>query len=217
MSADLSDRLLAAGVAERVTAQQVASRKKGYLSAGELSAPQSAAVRKIARRHSLLDKEGRPTETGTNLRLGLWRIWECWVFTPGDGKAHWFNLGTLLRPPTAAAIAKPPLANSRLRSAWPHRAPSVGLRRTLRLLNEAARQGTEPDAVGWRLSDLPLLYRNWVENEWQQTAEEKSGGGPPHLDPARTNVLWTRAILVSVVLLQPDGSGGGTEITVPTF
>ena len=81
----------------------------------------------------------------------------------------------------------------------------------------AAEQGSEPDALGWHLCDLPLLYRNVVEEEWERTVELESETRPPSLDPNRTDVLWTKGILVSVMLQQEDGSGGGVEIVVPAF
>ncbi|UCC67979.1 MAG: hypothetical protein JSV79_12845 [Armatimonadota bacterium] len=213
----LSDELLATALVERTTSEQVASRQKGYLPVGAFSAIQTAAVRQIARHHGLLDEEGQPTESGTSLHIGIWQTWEGYVSTLDDGNVTWFRLDMPPRPPTVEAIARPPLADSVLRSSWPHPVPSSGVKGVLRSLEDAFGHGNEADGIGWHLRDLPLLYRNWMQEEWQRTVEMQSEASPRSLDPSQADVLWVKAILVSVMLQHEDGSGGGVEIVVPAF
>jgi hypothetical protein len=213
----VSDELLATGLVERATPEQLASREKGYLRADALSGIQMDAVCQIARRHGLMDAQGQLAESGATLRVGIWQTWQAYVSRPGEGATDWYRLSFALRPPTPDAIIAPPLAESVLLQSWPYPAPSTGLTSALRSLEMAAEQGSEPDALGWHLCDLPLLYRNVVEEEWERTVELESETRPPSLDPNRTDVLWTKGILVSVMLQQEDGSGGGVEIVVPAF
>lgn len=213
----VDDELLATGVAERTTPEQVASREKGYLKANALSAIQTAAVRQIAQRHGLLDAQGQVTEDGASLCVGIWHTWQAYVSIAGDGTVTWHKLDFGLRPPTVEAVLYPPLASSLLRSSWPYPAPSAGLTGALRSLQTMAEQGSEPDGVGWHLRDLPLLYRNWIQDEWQRTVELESKPQSPVLDVSTTDVLWANTILVSVMLQQEDGSGGGVEFVVPAF
>jgi len=75
----------------------------------------------------------------------------------------------------------------------------------------------EKEWIGWRFTDLSLLYRNWIEEEWQRTYRIVHGKPPPPLESDDTLVLWTKAVLVSVALLREDGAGMGTEFIFPTL
>jgi hypothetical protein len=213
----LSDQLLAAGLAERATPEQLAARNKGYLTENALFAIQAAAARQIAQRHGLIDAQGAVTESGAHLSVGIWQSWQAYLSLPGDGAVTWHKLDFGLRPPTPEAIAAPPLADSVLRQSWPHSMPSAGLTSALRSLEAIAEQRSEADGVGWHLRDLPLLYRNWIAEEWQRTVALDPKPESPDLDVNTTDVLWVKTILVSIDLQQPDGSGGGVEIVVPAF
>jgi hypothetical protein len=87
----------------------------------------------------------------------------------------------------------------------------------LRSLETIAEQEDEADGIGWRYRDLPLLYQNMIYEEWQRTQEIESESQWFGLDPNTTNVFWCKNILVSLMLQQEDGSGGGMEIAVPVF
>jgi hypothetical protein len=71
--------------------------------------------------------------------------------------------------------------------------------------------------VGWRYSDLPLLYRRAIDDEWQRTHALYGHRGAPALDPNHTFVLWVKAIAVSVGLLEPGGRGTASDFTLPAL
>jgi hypothetical protein len=214
---DTTDAWLATGLAERTTSAQLAAREKGYLKAQDLSGMQMTAARRIARRHGLLDDKGQPTESGTSLCVGLWQQWEAYVSAVQEGSVVWSQLDAAPRPPTVEAVASPPLPASVLRSSWPHPAPSTGIEEALQSLDAMPGHTSEANGVGWRFRDLPLLYRNWIEEEWERTLVHAPQGQLPALDPHTADVLWVRSIFVSVDLQHDDGSGGGVEFSVPAF
>jgi len=72
------------------------------------------------------------------------------------------------------------------------------------------------DWLGWPLSDLPLLYRNQIQDAWQRLHKAKGMESPP-LPSEQTVVIWTRALLLSVEAQAEDGSGGGIEIVLPVL
>lgn len=325
LGGNLSDAALVAGILERLTPQQLAARKKGYLPADVLPAVPLAAARAVATRRGLLDKQGRPRDEGAALHIGLWQTWELHVSTSEDGKPVCQRLDYNIRPPTAAAIPAAPLPGSVLWWAWPYAeavwgdksvslppgtytlgdlanrlsqaggvsiaahpnvryarfavvARQIPLRTLLWAISAASglsvRLSTAPDTagilltsemsreemyhqefsvlrpipglgyysasdsaigrellsrleggpaddqatwVGWRLRDLPLLYRTSIEQEWERTHKVFHQRASRALDPEHTFVLWTKAVLVSVVLMRLDGSGGGSEFPLPAF
>ena len=73
------------------------------------------------------------------------------------------------------------------------------------------------DWLGWRFSNLPLLYRNSIREEWKRTYQALYGRPPHPLQPDRTSVLWTKSVCVSVDLQLEDGSGGGSEFVLPAL
>jgi len=76
----------------------------------------------------------------------------------------------------------------------------------------------ELDQICWRLADLPLLYRNWIAEEWQRKQQLPYGEpGPHHLDPDHTFVLWVKAVLVSVGTYMRTGRGGGYRFPMPAL
>ena len=73
-----------------------------------------------------------------------------------------------------------------------------------------------PDWLGWRLSDLPAMYRNRIASMWEE--ENKQRVVPlPALDPEHTVVLWYKALLIAPGTQQDDGSGGGSEFILPAL
>lgn len=73
------------------------------------------------------------------------------------------------------------------------------------------------DWIGWLFSDLPLLYRNSIREDWERTYQSLYGRPPPPLEPDHTSVLWTKSVRVSVDLQLADGSGGGHEFLLPAL
>ena len=74
------------------------------------------------------------------------------------------------------------------------------------------------DQICWRLADLPLLYRNWIAEEWQRKQELPYGEpGPHHLEPDHTFVLWVKAVLVSVGVGTRTGSGTSYGFAMPAL
>ena len=128
LNANLSGHVIAAGIVERVTPEQLAAREKGYLRAEALSEVQLAAARRVARRHGLIDKRGQVREAGTHFTLGIWRTWIVHVATRDGARIVCRTVGQLPSPPTPAAIAKPPLTGSPLWYAWPHATGCLGQR-----------------------------------------------------------------------------------------
>ena len=213
----LGDELLATGLVERTTREHLASRDKGYLPADALSPIQMDAVRQIAERHGLLYEQAGADERPASLRVGIWHTWEAYVSMHGNGKVSWLKLDMPPRPPTVEAMARQPLPDSVLRSSGPHPLAGSGVKAALRSLEAMARQGNEADGVGWHFHDLPLLYRNWIEEEWQRTVELESGAQPPSIRTDGTDVFWAKAILVSIMSQEESGGGRGVEIAVPAF
>ena len=71
--------------------------------------------------------------------------------------------------------------------------------------------------IGWRFSALPLLYQKSIQMEWERTHSAMRGCDAPAFDPQRTFVLWTRAIKVSIALLDADGGGQAYEFALPAL
>lgn len=71
--------------------------------------------------------------------------------------------------------------------------------------------------IGWRFSDLPLLYQNSIRTEWERAHRAARGHDAPAFDAQRTFVLWTQAIKVSIALLDADGGGQGYEFAFPVL
>jgi hypothetical protein len=325
---DLADPVLVAGIWDRVTREQLASREKGYLRATKLSRAQRAAAERIARRQRMIDAQGRVIARGMeagHLAIGLWATWQVNVCLHRDGQVICRGLGGLPRPPTQEAIAGPPLSGSVLWYTWPQAAAEWGDRKVslasgiysegdlLQRLSGAGGPGlgseqavagrrlsvvaeqvplrtllwaisvagglqvrTEPhpgpprillnqprlgegvyynddtnlvlplpelgycsaadstvgseliaaleggpmqrdrNSIGWRLSDLPLFYRDSIEEAWQSVNKRSLKPAPP-LEPNRTFVLWTKAGYVSVDIQLEDGSGGGSEFLLPAL
>lgn len=71
--------------------------------------------------------------------------------------------------------------------------------------------------IGWRFSDLPLLYQNSIDTEWEHAHTTARGHDAPAFDAQRTFVLWTQAIKVSITLLDENGGGQGYEFAVPAL
>ena len=70
-------------------------------------------------------------------------------------------------------------------------------------------------SMGWRLSDLPLLYRSYIDDKAQQRTHKFL---PHPLEPEDTFVLWIRVVYISFGLNFEDGSGGGgPEILLPAL
>jgi len=78
----------------------------------------------------------------------------------------------------------------------------------------------DPDGdgwLGWRLSDLPLMYRNMVEEELGKTLRLSGGEQALSLDPDATFVIWAKTICVSVELTDSSGGGYGPGYYVPAL
>ncbi|MHB9105655.1 MAG: hypothetical protein ACYDCO_01250 [Armatimonadota bacterium] len=73
-----------------------------------------------------------------------------------------------------------------------------------------------PVWLGWRLSDLPAMYRNRIASMWEQENKQRAVPLPPP-DPEHTVVLWYKALLIAPGTQQDDGSGGGSEFTLPAI
>ena len=322
LTADVPDAVLVAGIAERVTREQLAARNKGYFPADALSKEQMAAARRFARRFGMLNEQGQPRQPGTHLGMEFGPEWRVHLSMLDNGKSTCHTLDLGMRPPTDAAIERPPLAGSVLWWTWPHAQADWGSKRVslaagtytmptlLKRLSEVGElevradgqaldkrlavvasdvpartliwamciagglqarvsgdpsgpkvalttdisreEGYRPQAnilgpiprlgylsaadspvcrdllallqdgrprqnwIGWRMSDLPLLYRNAIEEEWQRTRKMHQQAAPS-LEPDRTLVLWTKGVLVSMVLRAEDGSGGGYQFALPAF
>jgi hypothetical protein len=323
LTVDLPDAVLAAGIAERVTREQLAARKKGYFPAEALSKEQMAAARRFARRFGMVNEQGEPTQPGTHLAIGIWQTWTPHIAVLRDGSTKVHRLMFGIRPPTPLALEEAPLRGSVLWWAWPYAQADWGGKRVslppgtykmpalLNRLSEAgeleiradgqalgkrfavvasdvpvrtllwamciagglqARVSGDPSSpkvalttdisreeayrpqanilgpipglgyfsaadspvcrellallqdgrqgqnwIGWRMSDLPLLYRNEIGEHWQITQKLSRSTPPPASSPEDTLVLWTKAILVSVVSRFEDGTCGGPEFPLPTF
>jgi hypothetical protein len=323
LTKELPSPLLAAGIMERVTRDQLAAHKKGYVRAELLSEVAQAAAQRLARQLGMLDEKGRTREKDledASLSVAVWPSWQVHV-AANNGKCIRLNFG--LRPPTAPAVAEPTLSGSVLWWAWPHCQAAWGDKRVsvaagTYALRDLARRLTErgelqvsaqpevanwrlavaaedtpvktllwavsvatglevqaaaetarakilvtsdlsrehsfnvdvnslapvrgfgyyscsdppigrellsrldggaagADWIGWRLSDLPLLYRNWIQEEWRRTHQLLFDKPAPALDPDATFVLWTKCLLVSIGLMREDASGGGYEFLLPAL
>jgi len=323
--ADLLPVALAAGILQRTTSEQLASRFQGYVPVEKLSEAQQAVAQRIGRRRGLVDEEGRATEEGTHLCVGIWCRWEPHVVTVRNGDHICRKLRFGIRPPTEPAVTASPLSGSVLWWAWSHAAASWGNQpvsveagtyalddllarlsavsevdfvarspasdRKLAVVASQVRvrellwaieiatglpARTVPNAqppiiavgsrgeraetryrqhnvlvpipglgyysasdspggqkllsaygggptaegqhwIGWRFSDLPLLYRNWVQEEWERSYEPSDGEPMDQLKPDKTYVLWVKCVLVSISGLAKDGSGRGGEYLVPAL
>lgn len=78
------------------------------------------------------------------------------------------------------------------------------------------RAGPSNHWIGWRLSEMPLLFRKQIEEEWIETCGRFYEKAPP-LDPETTFVLWTKAVMVSVNYQLEDGRGGGIAFPFPAL
>ncbi len=321
----LSPIVLAAGILERTTSEQFAARFQGYVTVEKLSETQQAAAQRIGRRRGLVDEEGRVTEEGTHLCVGIWCRWEPHVVTVRNGDRICRKLKFGIRPPTEPVVAGSPLSGSVLWWAWPHAEASWGNERvsveagTYTLDDLLARLSavsevdivarspasetkltvvasqvcvkellwaieiatglparTVPDSeppiiavgprgeraeahyrehnvlvpisglgyysasdspggrellsayeggptaegqhwIGWRFSDLPLLYRNWVQEEWERSYKPSDDEPLDQLKPDETYVLWVKCVLISITGRAKDGGGRGGKYLVPAF
>lgn len=73
-----------------------------------------------------------------------------------------------------------------------------------------------PEWLGWRLTDLPAMYRNRIASMWEQENTQRTVPLPAP-DPQHTVVLWYKSLLISPGTQRDDGSGGGTELTLPAL
>ena len=326
LTADLFRAAFLVGIFERTTSEQLAARKMGYLRIEALSEVQRAAALRLARRCSMVDEQGKVTEAGTHLSVEISRTWATHVVTHGSSQQpSCLKLFAEPRPPTEAAIARPPLAGSVLWWAWPYAQADWGdeeitleagtyalddllarLSRDCRLDMIARPPASQrelavvanhmsvrkllwaievalglparivPDAdvpmilltpdmtpggsyhpdynvllpmpglgywspadspvgrkmlssleggpaqegrdwIGWLFSDLPLLYRNLIRDEWKRTYQARYGKSLHPLEPDHTFVFWTKSIRVSINLQLDDGSGGGSEFVLPAL
>ncbi len=71
--------------------------------------------------------------------------------------------------------------------------------------------------IGWRLADLPLLYRNLATDGFEKSFRFFRNAEPPPLDPDRTFVLWTKAVVLAVELRDSPAGGTGAEFTLPAL
>ncbi len=325
-SADLPPPVLVTRIVDGITSEQMAARFQGYLAGERLSEPQRLAALRIGKRRSLVDAEGRPTEAGTRLSVGIWCTWRPHVVTTDANDNHICRMLDFgIRPPTEPAIAVAPLSGSVLWWAWPYRdadwgdqtvsieAGTYALDELLERLSAASgidivarapADGTSlavcadgirvrellwavevatglpaeimPNSdppivalgaggarsqpryrddnvlvpvpglgyysasqspggsdllmaypggptekgkhwIGWRFSDLPLLYRNMVQDEWARSCKLSDAALPASLKPDETYVLWVKCVLVSVGAMASDGSGRGGEYPVPAL
>jgi hypothetical protein len=76
-----------------------------------------------------------------------------------------------------------------------------------------------PDSywVGWRYSDLPMLYQDLVADGWQVSFRLHQNADAPPLDPDHTFVLWTKAVLVSLCAASGQGGGASAEFCLPAL
>lgn len=326
VSADLPPPVLVTRIVDGITSEQMAARFQGYLAGEKLSDQQRLAALRIGKRRSLVDEQGRPTEEGTRLSVGIWCTWKPHVVTTDHSGNHICRMLDFgIRPPTEPAIATAPLSGSVLWWAWPYlradwgdqtvsiepgmyaldallerlsaasginivaRGPADGTRLTVcadgirvRELLWAVEVATGLPAevvpksdppivalgaggarsqpryrdnnvlvpmpglgyysasqspggsdllmgypggptenrkhwIGWRFSDLPLLYRNMVQDEWARSYRHPDGAAATPLEPDETYVLWVKCVLVSVGAMASDGSGRGGEYPVPAL
>lgn len=71
--------------------------------------------------------------------------------------------------------------------------------------------------VGWRFLELPLLYRNWVLEEWQRAGWSDMPDDLKQLPTQEAYVLWLKCVVVSVGGFAADGAGGGVEYALPAL
>ncbi len=58
--------------------------------------------------------------------------------------------------------------------------------------------------IGWRFSDLPLLYRNLVQEHWTRSCPESDDTASTQLTPDETSVLWVKCVHVLAVTMGRD-------------
>ncbi len=68
--------------------------------------------------------------------------------------------------------------------------------------------------IGWRLADLPPLYRNWIIELWVAHHRFSDDKPLPPLDPEQTTVLWIKTVSVFIEYQDvPRRGGGGSAAT----
>jgi len=75
---------------------------------------------------------------------------------------------------------------------------SAGSKVTRELLAQLAGGADGQNWVGWRLSDLPLVYTTAIEEEWGKVHQFRYRRPAPPLSGDHTWVLWDKAILLSM-------------------
>jgi hypothetical protein len=71
--------------------------------------------------------------------------------------------------------------------------------------------------VGWRFPELPLLYRNWILEEWQRAGSSDMPDDLKQLPAQEAYVLWLKCVVVSVGSFAANGAGGGVEYAIPAL
>jgi hypothetical protein len=78
----------------------------------------------------------------------------------------------------------------------------------------------DPDGdgwLGWRFSDLPLMYREMVDEQWTTDLGAPADRQPLSLNPDATFVIWIKTICVSIELTGQGGGGYGSSCYVPAL
>lgn len=117
---ELSDDALAAILVGEVTKDQLARRNKGYLGLQVLSPLQRQIVEQMARRNGLIDKNGAPTEAGTQLMVGIYSQQAVYKVHRNKDKVSVDQFDIFIHPPTEAAVEAPKIRGSLLWWIWPH-------------------------------------------------------------------------------------------------
>lgn len=117
---ELADEVLAAALVGEVTKEQLARREKGYLRLENLSPLQRQIAEQMARRNGLLDKNGAPTEAGTQLMVGVYPQQVVYKVRRNKDKVSVDQFDIFIHPPTEAAVEAPKIRGSLLWWIWPH-------------------------------------------------------------------------------------------------
>ena len=77
----------------------------------------------------------------------------------------------------------------------------------------------QPDRywIGWRFTELPLLYRNWITDIDPGIVHGLEENPSAQLNPDHSLVIWAKAIYLSVDIQAQDGAGQGIEFSLPAF
>jgi len=84
------------------------------------------------------------------------------------------------------------------------------------LLREGgATLGADRTWIGWRFRDMPLMYRSWISEGWEERQRGAKQLFP--LDADRTLVIWTKGIWVGVELRWDDSCDPGSSFIFPAL